>query len=34
MVVVKKQDGRTGFTMKRRLLSTQSDLVNGVGILP
>ena len=34
MVAVRKQNGRTGFTMKRRLLSTENNLVNGLRVLP
>ena len=33
VVVVVRQNGRTGFTMKRRLLSTQNDPVDGLRVL-
>ena len=33
MIVGKRQSRHTGFTMKRRLLSTQNDLVDGLRIL-
>jgi hypothetical protein len=33
VVVGKKQNGRTGFTLKWRLLSTQNDLVDRLRVL-